>query len=104
MRHWSGIQRNRLGMWAPSGQSAQIKFIVGPARLGGTAALRVKKGSLIRGRSSMKQGLAALAVIVVIAAVGFGGFWIGRAGAPTASAGNEIAVSPTVAQSTSSVS
>jgi hypothetical protein len=52
----------------------------------------------------MKQGLAVLVVIVVIAAVGFGGFWIGRAGAPTASAGNEIAVSPAVAQSTSSVS
>ena len=52
----------------------------------------------------MKQTLAAVVVIVVVAAIGFAGFWIGRTGAPPLLTRNEIAIAPAVAQSTSSLS
>lgn len=52
----------------------------------------------------MKPTLAVVVVIFLVATVGFAGFWIGRSGAPPALVGNEIAVSPSVAQSASTVS
>ena len=52
----------------------------------------------------MKKSIAILVVLVVVAAIGFAGFWIGRSGSPTGQARNAIAVAPTLTQSTSGVS
>ena len=52
----------------------------------------------------MKQTLAVVLVIVVVAIIGFAGFWIGRSGAPAPQARNAIAIAPSGAQSTPSVS
>jgi hypothetical protein len=51
----------------------------------------------------MKQTLAVVVVVLVVAAVGFAGFWIGRSGAPPAPTRHQGAVAPALAQSASSV-